>query len=102
MPKIAFAADVILYPGEAKPGAPERVPSPTAAYLVRNPYSGKQLWLRSQDVLNVVNGVAAVLMEVNHSGRLPDRAVRGRREFINPLTGNTFQTSSKFIIKENA
>ncbi|UGL61882.1 hypothetical protein SEA_FRANKLIN22_69 [Microbacterium phage Franklin22] len=103
MAKLVFAARVLYGPGEAKPDAPERVDNPLRAYVVRNPYTGHKLWLRSDQVVNVINGVAAVLMEANRSGRYPTQLVRrGTREYINPLTGNTFQVSTQAVIKENA
>lgn len=104
MTDLAFAAVVIAGAGVSKPfPAPERVENPRAAVLVRNPYTGHLLWLRSRDVVNVVNGVAAVQIEAAPSGRFPDGPPkRGFREFINPLTGNTFQVELRATIKESS
>jgi hypothetical protein len=103
MARITFAAAVLFDAGQTKPAGlvPERVPSPKAAIVVRNPYTGFPLVLRASDVVNVVGGVASVLLEASYSGRLK-KITRGKREFINPLTGNTFLVSTKAIIKENA
>ncbi len=103
MARITFAAVVIHDVGQHKPAGlvPARVPSPKSAIVVRNPFTGFPLTLRSGDVVNVVNGVASVLLEAAYSGRLK-KITRGHREFINPLTGNTFLVSTRAIIKENA
>ncbi|QED11489.1 hypothetical protein SEA_VITAS_66 [Microbacterium phage Vitas] len=102
MTKIAFAAEVLYGAGENKPmNSPARVASPRAAVVVRNPFTGFNLWLRAQDVVNQVHGIAAVLLEAEPSGRFPDSPTkRGFRDFINPLTGNTFQVATRAIIKE--
>lgn len=101
MTQLAFAARVLYEPGEVKPDAPERVLNPLHKYVVRNPFTGHKLWLRPTHIVNVVNGVATVQLDAQPSGRW--YPVRHRhREFINPLTGNTFLVDTRAIIKETA
>lgn len=105
METIAFAAKLIYRPGDPRwqrpDPAPGRVRVPANAYIVKNPFTGRVLWLAGSDITNIVDGVAAVRLEAAYSGRL-SKAKAGFREFINPHTGNTFQVKTSAIIKETA
>lgn len=105
METLTFAAKLIYRPGDPRwqrPGqAPERVRFPNNAYVVKNPFTGRVLWLSSGQITNIVDGVAAVRLEAAYSGRLT-KAKAGYREFINPVTGNTFQVKTAAIIKETS
>lgn len=105
MVKLAFAARVLYATGEAKPQEliPANLPrqAASAAYLLRNPFTGRRLWVSREHVVNVVDHVATVALEAPYSGRLK-KITPGHREFLNPLTGNTFLASLRAIIKETA
>lgn len=101
MTHLAFAAKVLRDTGETKLQyqVPQRVTNPTRAVLVENPFTGHALWLDPAHVVNRVNGIVSVVMPAIWSGR-EKKLTRGHREFLNPLTGNTFLVKLNAIIKE--
>lgn len=100
---VVFAAKVVKVPGDPRLAneAPARLEAPWACYVVVNPFTGRLLWLTPSSIVNIVNDVATVRISANWSGRL-SKMKRGFREFINPLTGNTFQVRTAAIIKETS
>ncbi|UVF61121.1 membrane protein [Microbacterium phage Eula] len=100
---ITFGAQVLYPAGTRKPAGlvPARVPSPTAAVVILNPYSGFSMAVRAEDIINEVNGVAPVSFRATESFRKATVRKRGFREYINPLTGNTFRVALRAITKEN-
>ncbi|QIN93723.1 hypothetical protein QDW23_gp64 [Microbacterium phage Stromboli] len=100
---ITFGARVLYGAGERKPAGlvPARVPSPAAAVVVRNPFSGPAMTVRAEDVVNEVDGVATVAFRAVESFRRSTVRKRGFREYISPLTGNTFRVALRSITKEN-
>jgi|SRR5690606_23608505 len=103
MTHLAFAARIVRDAGDTKTSqrVPQRVTNPTRAVLVENPFTGHDLWLAAEHVVNRVNGVASVVMPAVWSGR-EKKITRGHREFLNPLTGNTFLVKTTAIIKETS
>ncbi|AVR56737.1 hypothetical protein QDW26_gp71 [Microbacterium phage Didgeridoo] len=100
---ITFGAQVLYGAGTRKPVGlvPARVPSPNAAVVVVNPFSGHTMTIRPEDIINEVNGIATVSFRATESFRKSTIRKRGFREYINPLTGNTFRVALRAITKEN-
>lgn len=99
MARVTFAAKVVQRPTW---GAPERLDLAGLKRLcVINPFTGRDLWLRPDQIVNVVNDVAAVSFEATQSGRRK-KLTRAHREFINPATGNTFLVHLSAIIQETS
>lgn len=86
MTRVTFAAKVL---GRTLWGAPERLKVVERPVCVQNPFTGRDLWLNHDQIVNIVNDVACVSFETHQSGRRK-KLRRGYREFINPATGNTF------------
>jgi hypothetical protein len=84
--RVTFAAKVLARP---LLWTPERLKLSDRPVCVRNPYSGRDLWLSQAQIVNTVNDVACVSFETVQSGRRK-KLKRAHREFINPATGNTF------------
>jgi hypothetical protein len=107
MALISFTAKVLKSAGvESDLTAPERVHDPATKVAVKNPFTGYRLWLEPSQVKNYVDGHGNVVIRAHSSGRFPttpaDRRKPNLREFINPLTGNTFMVDANNIIEETA
>ncbi|WNT44457.1 hypothetical protein SEA_NICKY22_66 [Microbacterium phage Nicky22] len=100
---ITFGARVRYGAAERKPAGlvPERVPSPQSAVVVINPETNRDLVVRAEDIVSIVNGVATVSFRARPSHRRSTAKKRGTREYISPLTGNTFRVALRSITKEN-
>jgi hypothetical protein len=91
MTRVTFAAKVMAPPSSwvAWDRTPERLQAHRKPVCVKNPFTGYDLWLYPEQIVNIVNDVACVSFEAQQSARRK-KITRGHREFINPTTGNTF------------
>lgn len=85
--RLTFAAKLIIPEPMKRPQRIQR--AGTFVTAVKNPATGRVLWVPSHCILNVIEGVAAVSMVAWYSA---SRGIRrpGVRTFINSATGNTF------------
>ena len=103
MATLAFLARVVAHPGEAKYKAHRNIKDPLAAYLVTNDATGHVIWASPEQVRNVVDNVALVVIEAELSGSIYDDWQYGsHRVWINPFTHDRIKRPITDIIKENA